>query len=203
MLTSDSTEPENESAPSAPARTVIMEPDFSQPPKPIAEFVNRADFPKCLIGENVDIGGVGGVVIEIVKQSIKVQSAEGSMQSFNFNRLKTLYGPKPEPVPEPEPMPVSRPVERPRTFAKSAPTPPAAPPRVYIADPNFNQPVLQISEFTGLADFPKCAYGAHVEINGFVGVVVEIVKDSIKVQSPDGALRSYNAPVLRKLFAGV
>ena len=30
--------------------------------------------------------------------------------------------------------------------------------------------------------------------------VVEIVKQSLKVQSPDGVIRSYNAPILRKLY---
>lgn len=199
MQSIESTEPVNESGPPAPSRSVITEPDFSNPPKPIAEFVGRPDFPKCVIGENVDIGGVGGVVVEIVKQSIKVQSPDGSIQSFNFNRLRTLYGPRPEPA---EVMPYVEPTPPPaRQMApkRPAPEPPPAPKRVFIAEPNFNAPVQQVTEFAGRADFPKCAYGAHVEIVGYVGVVVEIVKDSIKVQSQEGIIRSYNAPVLRKI----
>ena len=48
--------------------------------------------------------------------------------------------------------------------------------------------------------FPKCAFGEYVDIRGYAGVVVEIVNQSLKVRSPEGSIRSYNATGLRKLF---
>jgi hypothetical protein len=59
-----------------------------------------------------------------------------------------------------------------------------------------------ISDWVRPADFPKCAWGAHVALGGYTGVVVEIVVQSLKVLSPEGDLRSYNAGVLLKLHAG-
>jgi hypothetical protein len=38
-----------------------------------------------------------------------------------------------------------------------------------------------------------------VEINGYVGVVVELTGLSMKVRSPNGTSRKYNADILRKL----
>jgi hypothetical protein len=81
----------------------------------------------------------------------------------------------------------------------TAPTPPA-PKRELITDPNFDQPIKGIREFTSRPDYPKCTLGAHVEINGYTGVVVEIVNRSLKVRSPQEITRSYNADVLRKLY---
>ena len=39
-----------------------------------------------------------------------------------------------------------------------------------------------------------------MEIAEFTGIVVEIVKQSLKVRSEEGVLRSYNGPILRKLY---
>ncbi len=200
MQSPDSIENVNETAPTAPSRSVITDPDFSNSPKPIAEFAGRPDFPKCVLGEHVDIGGVGGVVVEIVKQSIKVQSPDGSIQSFNFNRLRTIYGPRPEPVEIPQPVEPAAPAPRPVFQKRPAPEPAPAPKREFIENPDFTKPVQSITELAGLPNFPKCAYGAHVDIAGYVGVIVELVKDSVKVQSQDGIIRSYNGPTLRKIY---
>ena len=56
-------------------------PDFSAPEKPIADLVIRPDFPEGIVGEHVMIGGYAGVVVAIVKNSIKVRSAEGDRKS--------------------------------------------------------------------------------------------------------------------------
>jgi hypothetical protein len=69
-----------------------------------------------------------------------------------------------------------------------------------IEEPDFSTPVKPITEFAGRPDFPKCIYGAHIEVGGFVGVVVEIVKQSIKFRSEDGLSRNYNAEGLRRLY---
>jgi hypothetical protein len=85
---------------SPPTRMAITEPNFSGTPQPIGEFTVRADFPQCTRGVYVDIRGFAGVVVDIVNQSIKVRSPDGITQSFNANRLKTLYAPRPlEPSP--------------------------------------------------------------------------------------------------------
>ena len=72
--------------------------------------------------------------------------------------------------------------------------------RVYVADPDFTTPVRPINDYASRPDFPKCAYGQHVDILGYTGVVVEIVKGSLKIQSEAGAIRSYNSDVLKKLY---
>lgn len=195
----------NEATPNAPAPKVITKPDYSEEPQAISRFTARADYPECLRGVHVDIRGFAGVVVEIVNQSLRVLSQDGILQSFNFNRLKTLNAP---PI-RSEPMPSAQPVERPMREAESRPEPegadeePAAeePGRIYIAEPDFSVPFRKIDEFAGLPDFPQCVYGVHVDIRDFTGVVVEIVKGSLKIQSPDGIIRSYNAGVLKKLYA--
>ncbi len=107
-----------------PKARVSTEPDFNSPPRPIAEFVGLPDFPRCAVGAYVDIGGFAGIVADIVNNSIKVRSPEGISQSFNFNRLRMLYGPPPakvEPLvasPEPE-----RPRERPQSFEQQSERP--------------------------------------------------------------------------------
>ena len=183
-------------APTTPQPADVGETILSGVPKPIAEFASRADFPKCALGRFVDIGGFAGILVEIVNQSIKVKSSEGITQSFNFNRLRTIYGPRQitEPV-EPTPM-----MEQRRPAEKEAAIAPPAPKREFIEDPDFSAPVKSISEFAGRSDFPKCAYGAHIEIAGYPGVVVEIVNQSVKVRSIQGVTRSYNVPGLRKLY---
>src|SRR5437899_11886262 len=72
-----------------------------RPILPIAELINRPEFPQCAIGEHVDIGGYTGVVAEIVNQSIKVRSPEGAIRGFNVHALRKLYGPAQHPKPSP------------------------------------------------------------------------------------------------------
>jgi hypothetical protein len=175
----------------------ITEPNFSGTPQPISEFTSRADFPQCVRGVYVDIRGFAGVVVDIVNQSIKVRSSDGITQSFNANRLKTLYAPPDRS----EPAPMTMNMERPKPVAEPARPKPEAPPRVYIADPDFTTPVRPINDYAAKPDFPKCAYGKHVDILGYTGVVVEIVKDSLKIQSATGTTRSYNSEVLKKLYS--
>jgi hypothetical protein len=174
----------------------ITEPNFSGTPQPISEFTGRADFPQCARGAYVDIRGFAGVVVDIVNQSIKVRSPDGITQSFNANRLKTLYAPPDHS--EPEPMTMN--TGRSKTVAEPPRPAPAAPPRIYIADPDFTTPVRPINDYAGKPDFPKCAYGKHVDILGYTGVVVEIVAGSLKIQSAIGTTRSYNGEVLKKLY---
>src|SRR4029079_826827 len=69
----------------APSRMVITEPDFNRPVKAIGDLLANPEFPKSALGEFVDIGGYTGVVIEIVKESLKVKSPEGATKSFNAN----------------------------------------------------------------------------------------------------------------------
>ena len=189
---------ENEATPPAPARKTITEPDFSGSPQPIDDFAGRADFPQCALGAYIDIQGFAGVVMEIVKESIKVRSPDGISQRFNANRLKTLYAP---PV-RIEPMAPAASELRVQANATSDPVmeQPSIPQREFVADPDFTAPVRPIRFYATQADFPKCAYGKHVDIQGYSGVVVELVKGSLKIQSPKGITRSYNAEVMKKLY---
>ena len=174
------------------------EPGFDTPAKPIAEFAGRPDFPRCALGEHLDIGGFAGIVVTIVNQSIKVRPRTGTTQSFNSSRLKTLYGPRLVPVEPIRLIGQATPSATPVGEAEEATSP--APARKIIENPNFDTPVKLIAEICGRADFPACAYGAHVDFGGFVGVVVEIAKQSLKVRSEDGLSRSYNGDFLRKRF---
>ena len=172
-MTSD---PSDAATPPAPTGKEITEPDFSGTPQPIEVFSNRPNFPHCALGAYVDISGFAGVVVEIVKDSIKVRSPEGLTQRFNANRLKTLHAPPDRS----EPAPMMRAGDSPK---------PAAPPRVYIAEPDFTAPVRSINDYAARPDFPQCVYGKHVDIAGYVGVVVEIVNGSLKIQSQAGSTR--------------
>jgi hypothetical protein len=187
-----------EPPPPAPRPKVIDRPDFSGSPRPISEFAGLSDFPHCMLGVYVDIRGFAGVVVEILHQSIRVRPPEGITQRYNANRLKALYAP---PV-HPEPAPSTRHADRvrPETVTDSAPPESSVPSRVYIANPDYSADVRPISEFVGQLDFPACAYGKHVDIQGYVGVVVEILKGSLKIRSREGTTRSYNAKVLIKIF---
>jgi len=177
---------------------VITEPDYSGPPQAIGELAVRADFPQCALGAYIDIRGFAGVVVEIVHQSIKVRSPEGITQRFNSYRLKTLCTP-PERI---EPVPTTLNIDRPRreTAPKPALSKPAARPRIHIATPDFAAPVRPINDYASRSDFPRCAYGRHVDVVGYRGVVVEIVKGSLKIQTLTGSTRSYNGEALRKLY---
>ena len=188
--------------PSAPPRPVILKPDFSGAAQSIETFTQRADFPQCLLDVHVDIRGFAGVVVELVKDSIVVRSSEGITQRFNANRLKTLCAPPDRSVPAPTPRAPERRKPAPEPKPVAAPVKPEAPPRVYIANPDFSTPVQKIDAFAGLSNFPQCVYGQHVEIPGCTGVVVEIIKGSLKIQSADGNLRSYNGMALKKIYGG-
>jgi hypothetical protein len=190
------------------------EPDFTRPVRPIAEFVGLANFPECTLGEHIDISGFAGVVVAVVKHSLKVKPPEGQTQSFNANRLRTLFAPPVRIEAQPaepartdvDPAPSSRPASRRRPEADEDAEPSAqivpVPVREVIEEPDFTKPVIQIRDLVGREDFPKCAYNEQVEINGFTGVVVEIVKQSLRVRSSDGYLQSYNGPALKKLHGG-
>ena len=189
----DGEDDEDESAPD-PNALVVAQPDFTQPVRPIAEVVILPDYPKCLLGLQIDIGGFSGVVVQLNGQSMRVRSRSGDAQNFNANVLRRIYGPTQKPK-------VSEAPARP-TYKQPAPAP-AAPvaQRNVIANPDFTQPVKPLQEFVTREDFPQCTFGQHIEINGINGVVIEIVKGSMKVKSSEGVTRSYNAIALRRLHA--
>jgi hypothetical protein len=166
----------------------------SNKPTTIVEWARRPDFPQCTVGQWIDIRGYTGLVTGVVHNSIKVRSAEGTTQSFNFHRLRTLYGP----VTHPEPVPNRRDAQQPSELS-SAP-PPAKTKRELIAEPDYTAPLKPIQDLVGGPDFPRCAFGQHVDIAGFKGVVVEIANQSLKVRTPEGITRSYNASGLRNLY---
>lgn len=188
----------DEPTPDAPARRLIAEPDFSGDPQPIEQFAVRTDFPQCALGAHIDIRGFAGVVVEIVNQSIRVSSSEGVTQRFNSHRLRALCAPPDRAGP----VPATRNTDHPKPAAKPGPPPPrpGTPPRVHIADPDFSAPARRINDYAVRPDFPQCAYGKHVDIVGYTGVVVEIVKGSLRIQSPAGIMRSYTGGVLKKLY---
>ena len=188
------TRKEHDSPDEAPAHSNRHElsgpPDFSAPQQPITEFITRPDFPECLIGKHVMIGGYAGVTVAVVKHSIKVKSAEGFTRSFNVFGLQRIYGP----APELDPPPPRAEVEPKKPAPKAAPRPEV------VAEPDFKQPVVPIAELVGRADFPRCALGRHVEIGGYAGVVVEVLNQSLKVRSLEGTSRSYNSLGLRHIY---
>ncbi len=177
---------------STPTSGAILTPNFDSPPRLIGDLVVDPDFPKSALGLHVDIGGITGVITEIIKHSVKLRTPEGSLKSYNAFTLCKLYAPALRPDPTPAPV-----VEAPSATMEEDED--EAPERQVIEEPDFNLPMQPISDWVLRADFPKCAWGAHVDLGGYTGVVVEIVKQSLKVLSPEGDLRSYNASVLRKL----
>ena len=200
MQSPESLSPDPESTPATPPSKVVSQPDFSGTPQPIGQWTERPDFPRCALGAHVSIHGFAGVVVEIINQSIKVMSAQGITQRFNAHRLKTLFAPPDRTKPSLEVLSMERPqpvAERKPEPEESEPTPPA---RVFIANPDFSTPVQAIRAYASQPDFPQCAYGKHVDIPGYTGVVVEIVKGSLKVRSESGTTRSYNADALKKLY---
>lgn len=69
-----------------------------------------------------------------------------------------------------------------------------------ITTPDFSGIPQPIGEFAGRADFPQCAHGAHVDIQGFSGVVVEIIGSSIKVRPVEGITQRFNVHRLKALY---
>jgi len=61
-------------------------------------------------------------------------------------------------------------------------------------------PVRPISELVADLEFPSNALGARVDIKGFIGVVVGVLNNSIKVRSAEGNTVSYNFHSLRRLY---
>jgi hypothetical protein len=193
-------EPESEVTPSTPSRKAITEPDFSGTPQPIGQWTERADFPQCALGAYVSIHGFAGVLVEIINQSIKVVSPDGKSQRFNAYRLKTLFAPPERTKPTPETLSMERPIPVAQPKPVDDEPEPEPPARVHISEPDFSVPVRAIRTYASQVDFPQCAYGKHVDIPGYQGVVVEIVRGSLKVQSPTGTIRSYNADQLKILY---
>lgn len=194
--------------PSSPEPEGVMTDPGEQPPlTAIADLAVRPDFPQCAIGQLLDMGGFTGVAIEVVNQSLKVKSPEGFTRSFNIPGLRRRYTPPPPLLPllavdpetdsEPATTVTVLPPSQPRkTTATDAP----APRRHVAAQINFDQPVKAIRVFAGRRDFPECTLGELVDIRGFSGVVIEIVRNSLQVKAEDGSLRTYEAELLRKLF---
>ena len=172
--------------------------DFNRPAKLIAELLAAPDFPKAALGELVDIGGYTGVVVDIVNQSLKVRSPEGVTKSFNAHGLRRIYGPRPSFAPEIR--------NEPPIAAPSPDHPPkletvvAEPEAPAIIEPDFSKPVKKIAEFVERPDYPGCVLSEHIDVNGYTGVVVQIVNRSLKVRSAAETTRSYNADALRKIF---
>lgn len=196
MQTTAAPDNSREGSTSSENRPAITEPNFGGQPKPISEFAGRADFPQCVHGEFVDIGGYAGVVIEITRQSIRVKSPENITQGFNVHVLRRLYGPRPEPEPLSVPIETAA-APSPRAEAE----PSAAPPKKQVVtNPDFTKSPMPISRFAGRHDFPQCALGELVDIAGFQGVIVEITAESVKVTSQQGIIRSYGVKTLRTLY---
>jgi len=197
----------NEASDSAPTRKAAIIPDFTGTPVPIGQLTERADWPQGALGSFVSIHGFDGVVVEIINQSIKVISADRTTQRFNSNRLRTLFAPhaRPKPVPveavkEPAPELAGVPARSRSSLDEGRP---AAPARVHITAPDFVAPLRPIRSYATQMDFPQCAYGKHVDIRGYSGVVVEIVDGSLKIQTQAGGIRSFNGAMLRKLYGAV
>ena len=159
---------------------------FDKPLVPIAEVVSRPDFPHSAVGEFVDIAGFSGVIVEVIQNSIKIASPEGFTRRFNHYRLRELYGPRTEP--EPVPAPASEPA------AEATP-----PPRTELQELNFDREVHPIREYFDRPGYPQCLLGELVDVGGYVGVVVSVENESVKVRSRQGTSRKYNATILPKL----
>jgi hypothetical protein len=160
-------------------------------------MTERADWPRCALGAHVDIHGFEGVVIQINNQSIRVRSSDRITQQFNAHRLKVLFAPPDRSTPV-RSIQISDP-QIPSSEPPPHPTP-AEPARTVVENPDYSAPVRAIRTYATRADFPECAFGKHVEIPGYAGVVVEIVKGSLKVRSQEGRTRSFSAVALRKLY---
>lgn len=168
----------------------MAEQNNEQTTTPIAEFVVRENYPECVRGQSVDIGGFTGIVMDIVNNSLKVRSPEGVTRSFNYNTLIRLYGPRVEIAPPP---PFIAPVKEPEK--------PVAPPEPEeIQELNFDREPKVVNDFTAQTDFPKCVLGELLDIGGYIGIVVSVFGESLKVRSQEGTSRKYNAQILRKIY---
>jgi hypothetical protein len=69
-----------------------------------------------------------------------------------------------------------------------------------IAEARSDLPAKLISELVTDPEFPNSAVGEKVDIRGYIGVIVAIVHNSIKVRSSEGNTVSYNFHTLRRLY---
>jgi hypothetical protein len=206
-------EPVTPAVSAAPA----AQPQTAPEPRPITELVTLLDFPKSALGQFVEIGGNAGTVVEVVNQSLKIKGADGSIQSYNGNVLKKLYGPVQRHVPTPEP-------ERPRSSSESTAESSSSSssrsraddddedeeddddqpaPGALVAEANFEAPIRPITELVLEADYPKNLLGAHIDIGGYTGVVIQLQNQSFRVRSRSGSAQSFNANVLRRVYGPV
>jgi hypothetical protein len=195
--------PSNDASDSAPAGNPNRTPEAADGavlPIPIGQLTERPDWPQCALGVFVSINGVEGVVSEIINQSIKVLTADRTTQRFNAGRLRTLFAP-PERTKPPAIVPAPE-----ETKVKARTLPPAEtvadepPRRNRITEPDFVAPLRPIRSYASQIDFPQCAFGKHVDIRGYSGVVIEIVDGSLKIQTQAGSVRSFNGAMLRKIY---
>src|SRR4051812_3132148 len=83
---------------------------------------------------------------------------------------------------------------------KPSDKPSPAPHRTAVTEPDFTRPLKPIGQLVEDPEFPKSALGEFVDIGGYTGVVVEIVNHSVKVKSPEGVTKSFNANGLRRIY---
>jgi hypothetical protein len=171
---------------------------MDKPILPISELVARADFPQGVVGEVVDIGGYIGTVVEVLHNSIRVRLPEGVTRGFNIYTLRKLYGPRPEPEMGPYPdAEATSPAPGAATKRTEEEPEPEADPE--LPNPDFNREPKPISLVVTQSGFPTTALGEMIDISGYVGVVVQVLNQSMKVRSREGTSRRYNAETLRKL----
>ncbi len=172
----------------------MTDPSPQPPALAISELVKDPNFPISAIGQTVDIKGYTGIIVEVVKNSIKVRSAEGNTLSYNYHVLRRLFGPRLEPSSRVSPEPALP------EALPSLPDPASQPPREVILEPDFNSPLVPIEALAQRHDFPRCALGVFVDLHGVAGVVVELVGHSMKIRSREGSTVSYNAERLRQIY---
>jgi hypothetical protein len=71
------------------------------------------------------------------------------------------------------------------------------------ASPEPSRSPIPIADLLVKPDFPKSALGQFVDIGGYAGTVVDIVNQSLKVKSPEGITKSFNAHGLRRIYGPV
>jgi hypothetical protein len=115
----------------------------------------------------VDIGGVTGVITEIVKHSVKLRTPEGQLMSFNAFTLCKLYAPAPRSEPAPPPVEVPA--------ATGEDSEPEEPEQEFLTAPDFTQPLQPVGLGSARGLSPR-AFGAHVDLGSYSGVVVQVVR---------------------------
>src|SRR4051812_4858414 len=91
---------------STPTPGAIATPNFDTPPRLIAELVSDPNFPTSALGLHVDIGGITGVITEIIRGSVKLRTPEGPLKSYSAYTLCKLHAVAPRPAPVAEALPV-------------------------------------------------------------------------------------------------